>query len=324
MRAIVVEQPGGPEQMRIGEAPTPEAGRGEVRLKVVAAGVNRADLLQCQGHYPPPEGASDIIGLEVSGTVDQVGAGVTGWRPGDRAVALLAGGGYAEYAVVPAEHVAPVPEGVDPATAGGLIEAAATVVSNLAEAGLRPGETLLVHGGAGGIGSFAVPYAARVIGARVLATAGTAAKTQACVARGAAAAFDYHGDWAAQVREATGGRGPDGILDIIGAKYLDTHLRLVAPHGRLQIIGLQGGSKGTANLGLMLDNWLTINGTGLRSRDRAAKARIVAEVVRTVWPAYASGAVPLPEVMRYPLERAAEAHRALAAGATTGKLVLTL
>lgn len=323
MRIVDVTAPGGPENLVIADAPKPSAGPGEVVIRVVAAGVNRADLLQRQGYYPPPPGASPVIGLEASGVIDEVGAEVSGWRPGDPAVAILAGGGYAEYVAVPAGQVLPPPDGVDLVSAAGLIEVAATVVSNFDHVHLAAGETVLVHGGTGGIGTFAIQYA-RAIGARVLATAGSAAKLELCRDLGADVAIDYHSDWAAEVTEATSGGGVDVILDVIGAKYLEANVNSLAVDGRLVVIGLQGGRKGTLDLNQLLTKRALVTATSLRGRPVDQKAAICAEVLRRAWPLVASGAVRLPPETRFPIEQVADAHRRLESGENTGKVLLTL
>lgn len=322
MRAITTEGFGDVDVLRISEVTTPVPAAGEVLVEVAASGVNRADLLQRQGHYPPPPGVSDVIGLEVSGHVAAVGAGAEGWTPGEPCVALLAGGGYAEYVVVPAGQVAPVPPGVDLVSAAGLIEVAATVSSNLSRVGLASGETFLVHGGAGGIGTFAIQYAA-ALGARVLTTAGSDEKLALCRELGADEAFDYHGDWADGVRAATDGRGVDVILDVMGAKYLEPNVAALAPDGRLIVIGLQGGRKGTLDLNALLAKRGTVTATSLRGRPADQKAAIVAQVVRNVWPMVADGRIRLAPETRFPAEQVADAHRRLASGENTGKVLLT-
>ncbi|MEA5117933.1 MAG: NAD(P)H-quinone oxidoreductase, partial [Propionicimonas sp.] len=321
MRIVDVTASGGPENLILSEAPIPTAGSGEVVIAVTAAGVNRADLLQRQGFYPPPPGASEVIGLEVSGHIHELGPGVEGWTAGDACVAVLAGGGYAEYVAVPAGQVIPPPPGIDLVTAAGLIEVAATVVSNFDHVRLTAGETVLLHGGAGGIGTFAIQYA-RALGARVLVTAGTPAKLTLCRSLGADVAIDYHQDWPAAVREATGGRGVDVILDVMGAKYLEANVDALAPDGRLVVIGLQGGRKGTLDLNKLLGKRATVTATSLRGRPAAQKAAICAAVRDRVWPLVASGQLkPAPET-RFPLTQVADAHRHLESGDNTGKVVL--
>ena len=322
MQAITTDGFGAEDVLRLEELPTPAPGAGELLIEVVASGVNRADLLQRQGHYPPPPGISDVIGLEVSGHVAAVGAGVEGWTPGEPCVALLAGGGYAEYVVVPAGQVAPPPPGVDLVSAAGLIEVAATVSSNLSRVGLAAGETFLVHGGAGGIGTFAIQYAV-ALGARVLTTAGSDEKLALCRELGADVALDYHDDWPTGVREATDGRGVDVVLDVMGAKYLEPNVAALAPDGRLIVIGLQGGRKGTLDLNALLGKRGTVTATSLRGRPVEQKAAIVADVVRTVWPMVGDGRIRLAPETRFPAEQAAEAHRRLASGENTGKVLLT-
>ncbi len=321
MRAVMQDEPGGPEVLRIADLPHPAPGTGEVRIRVQGAGVNRADLLQRQGRYPPPPGASSTIGLEASGIVDAVGPDVTGWRVGDPCLALLAGGGYAEFVVVPAGQLMPVPPGLPLVEAAALPEAAATVVSNLDLAHLTRGETFLVHGGAGGIGAFAVQYA-RLIGATALTTAGSAERLDAARRIGAHHAFSYHDDWPTAVREATDGRGVDVILDNMGGSYLDRHVRLLAPRGRLVTIGLQGGRSGPLDLGRLLSTWGTVTATSLRMRPAAEKAAICARVVEQVWPSYADGTLQPPTVTVFPLAEVAAAHQQLESGRNLGKIVL--
>lgn len=323
MRIVDVTAPGGPENLTIAQAARPSAGPGEVVIKVAAAGVNRADLLQRQGYYPPPPGASPVMGLEASGVIDEVGAGVDGWHPGDPVVALLVGGGYAEYVAVPAGQVLPAPDGVDLVSAAGLMEVAATVVSNFDHVRLDAGETVLIHGGTGGIGTFAIQYA-KAIGARVLTTAGSAAKLELCRELGADVAIDYHDDWAAAVAEDTSGSGVDVILDVIGAKYLEANVASLAVGGRLVVIGLQGGRKGTLDLSQLLAKRAVVTATSLRGRPDEEKAAICAEVLRRAWPLVASGTIRLAPESRFPLERVADAHRRLESGDNTGKVLLTL
>lgn len=319
---MVVRQPGGPEAFELAELPAPEAGPGEILVAVTASGVNRADLMQRQGFYPPPPGASDIIGLEVSGHVAALGTGVTGWEVGQPSVALLAGGGYAEQVAVPAGQVLAPPPGLGLVEAAGVIEVAATVVSNLGLAQLVAGEVFLVHGGSGGIGSFAIQYA-RHLGATVVATAGSADKLDYCRSIGAHHALSYRDDWVAQLRELAP-QGVDVILDNMGAKYLGDHLGLLATEGRLVVIGLQGGTKGTLDLGALLAKRAVVRATTLRSRPPAEKAEICRQVVEQVWPLLADGSIQLTPQTRFALADAAEAHAHLESGDNLGKVVLTV
>lgn len=308
------------------DIPDRSAGPGEVLIAVTAAGVNRADLLQAAGKYPPPPGASDILGLEVSGVVAAVGAGVGGVVPGEPVCALLSGGGYAQYVAVPAAQVMPIPAGVPVADAAALPEAACTVWSNLVmTAGLAPGETLLVHGGASGIGTHAIQVA-RALGATVAVTAGSADRLHGCAELGAQILIDYRAeDFVERIRRETS--GADVILDIMGAAYLDRNLAALAPDGRLVIIGMQGGVKAELNIATLIGKRLRVIGTALRGRPpggRHGKAAVVAAVVGSVWPMVAAGRVRPVIGARYPVEQAGEAHRALAAGEVFGKVVLTL
>ncbi|MDN5563891.1 putative PIG3 family NAD(P)H quinone oxidoreductase [Luteococcus japonicus] len=321
MRAITVTEPGGPQQLQWSEVPTPSPAEGEVLVKTIAVGVNRADLLQRQGHYPPPRGISDVMGLEATGTVAELGKGVTGMSVGDEVVCLLAGGAYAEYFVVPTGQCIAVPQGVDVVTAAGLVEVAATVVSNMDGVGLEAGETLLVHGGAGGIGTFAIQYA-KALGCRVLTTAGSKAKLEHCRAMGADVAIDYHDDWVAAVKEATDGQGADVILDVMGAKYLELNVDALATAGRLVIIGMQGGVKGTLNIGKLLSKRALVTATSLRFRPVEEKVAICQRVAEVVWPMIADGRIkPAPET-RIPLKEARRAHEQLAGGENIGKIIL--
>jgi putative PIG3 family NAD(P)H quinone oxidoreductase len=321
VRAVVVTEPGEPDVLRIEDVPAPEPGPGEVLIDVVGAGVNRADLMQRQGHYPPPPGASETIGLEVSGHVAALGAGVSGLEVGEPCVALLAGGGYAEQVAVPAGQVLPPPPGYDLVDAAGVLEVAATVWSTLAYAHLAAGETFLVHGGAGGIGSFAIQYA-KARGATVVATAGSEAKLQHCRDLGADHAFSYRDDWAAEVREATGGRGVDVVLDNMGAKYLEAHVQLLAPDGRLVVIGFQGGRTATIDLGVLLAKRGTVAAISLRGRPTDQKADICRHVAAEVWPLLADGTIRPTPLTTYALDDVADAHRALESGDNVGKIVL--
>ncbi len=319
MRAVIVTSPGDVDALTLGEMPTPSPGPGEVLVRTIASGVNRADVLQRQGHYPPPPGVTDVIGLEASGVVAGVGAGVERWREGDEVVALLAGGGYAEYFVAPEGQLIAPPPGVDLVSAAGVLEVAATVLSNLRFARLAPGEVFLVHGGAGGIGTFATQYA-KAVGATVVATAGSAAKLDHCRAHGADHAFDYHEDWVGALKEATG--GADVILDIIGAKYLESNVAALRRGGRIVVIGLQGGAKGTLNLGLLLAKQGTVAATSLRFRPAAEKAEICAAVESEVWPMLADGRIRLSPETRMPFDDVRRAHTQLVGGDNVGKIVL--
>src|SRR5512139_1724631 len=324
MRAVTVSEPGGPQVLAVTELPDPVAGPGEVVIDVAATAVNRADTLQRQGLYPPPPGASDVLGLECSGTISAVGADVSDWRVGDEVCALLAGGGYAEKVAVPAGQVMPVPKGVDLVTAGALPEAACTVWSNVFMiAGLQPGETLLVHGGAGGIGNMAIQLA-KALGAKVVTTAGSEEKLELCRSLGADVAVSYRDqDFVEEVKAATDGRGADVILDNMGAKYLDRNITALATGGRLVIIGMQGGVKGELNIGKLLAKRGAVFATALRARPTAEKADICAGVVEHVWPLYADGAVRTIVHASLPLEEAGEAHRLMESGEHVGKIVLT-
>jgi putative PIG3 family NAD(P)H quinone oxidoreductase len=325
MRAVVVPNPGGPDVLRVEEVPDPSPGPGEVVLAVRAAGVNRADLMQRAGHYPPPPGAPAWPGLEASGTVAAVGDGVDGWSVGDEACALLSGGGYAERVAVPVEQLLPVPAGVPLVDAAGLPEVTCTVWSNLFMlAGLRPGEALLVHGGSSGIGTMAVQLA-RQVGATVAVTAGSAEKLAACERLGATILVNYREqDFVTAVRDATGGRGADVVLDNMGAAYLGRNVEVLAPNGRLVVLGLQGGRKAELDLGMLLAKRAAVLATSLRARPAGEKAAIVASVREHVWPLLADGAVRPVVHARMPLEQAADAHRLLESSRHVGKVLLTL
>ena len=322
MLAILAAEPGGPDVLRIDEVETPRPSAGEVLVRVAAAGVNRADLMQRRGHYPPPPGASPIIGLECSGEIAELGSGVTGWEVGDACVALLAGGGYAEYVAVPAGQVIEPPDGVDRVTAAGLMETSATVSSNLEIAGLTAGDHFLVHGGSSGIGSMAIQYA-KALGATVSTTAGSDAKLDYCRSVGADLAVSYADDWAAAARGATGDHGVDVILDTMGARYLDAHVSLLATDGRIVLIGLQGGGRAEIDLGRLLSKRGRLLATTVRSRPVEQKAAICARVAETIWPLITSGTIVPPPQTVLRLDQAAEAHRHLESGDNLGKLVLT-
>jgi len=324
VHAITIRQPGGPEVLSWDEVPDPEPAAGEVLVEVAASAVNRADLMQREGQYPPPPGAPPYPGLECSGRIVALGPGVAGWHVGDQVCAVLSGGGYAELVAVPAGQLLPVPAGLSLLQAAALPEAACTVWSNVAQlAHLREGETFLVHGGASGIGTHAIQVAKR-LGARVLCTAGTAVKRERCVELGADVAIDYRGeDFVARALQDTGGRGVDVVLDIIGAEYLARNVEVLAPNGRLAIIGTQGGVRAELNLGRLLRKRGTILATTLRGRPPGEKAAIVAAVRERVWPWVAEGEVR-PVIDRVvPLPNAAEAHRIVEAGDHVGKVLLS-
>lgn len=325
MRAVVVKEPGGLEALDVVDLPDPVAGPGEVVIDVVAAGVNRADVLQRQGHYPPPPGASDVLGLECSGIVAAVGPEVAAWKVGDPVVALLAGGGYAEKVAVPQEQVAALPEGMDPVAAGGLMEVAATVWSNVfMTADLQPGQRLLVHGGASGIGTMAIQMA-KAFGAWVAVTAGSEAKLQACRDLGADVAMNYREiDFVEGLRAATAGHGADVILDNMGAAYLPRNVSALAHDGRLVVIGLQGGVKGELNLGALLAKRGSIAAISLRGRPKHQKGEIVSDLVASTWPMFADQTINPVIHATFPLEQVAEAHRVLDESTNVGKVVLTL
>ncbi|MFD6935018.1 NAD(P)H-quinone oxidoreductase [Streptomyces goshikiensis] len=325
MYAITIEQPGGPEALVWAEVPDPVAGEGEVLVEVAASAVNRADILQRQGFYDPPPGSSRHPGLECSGRIVAIGPGVSGWAVGDEVCALLAGGGYAERVAVPAGQLLPVPEGVDLVTAAALPEVVCTVWSNIFMiAQLRPGETVLVHGGSSGIGTMAIQLA-KAIGAKVAVTAGGPEKLARCRELGADVLIDYREqDFVAELRAATDGAGADVILDIVGAKYLGRNLDALAVNGRLAVIGLQGGVKGELNLGALLAKRAAITATSLRARPLGEKAAIVAAVREHVWPLVSTGRVAPVVHAAFPMRDAAEAHRVMESSSHVGKLLLTV
>ena len=325
MMVIEIREPGGPEVLVPAERPRPVAGAGEVLVKVAAAGVNRPDLMQRRGQYPPPPGASDIPGLEVAGSIALVGSGAGGWSVGDRVCALVAGGGYAEYCAVPAPQCLPVPRGMDFVSAAAIPETFFTVWTNVFERGrLKPGETLLVHGGSSGIGTTAIQMA-RALGSRVLATAGSAEKCAACERLGAERAIDYRAaDFVAAVREMTNGRGVDVILDMVGGDYLQRNLESLTVEGRLVQIAVLGGAKAQLNLVTVIQRRLTITGSSLRPRSVAEKGAIAASLRERIWPLLESGAIAPVIHQTFPLRDAAAAHRVLESGVHVGKLVLVV
>jgi len=329
MLAIEIREPGGPDVLVPAERPRPEPGPGEVLIEIAAAGVNRPDVMQRQGKYPPPPGASDIPGLEVAGTIqalgDARGDGVPEWRTGDRVCALVSGGGYAEYCVAPAPQCLPVPRGMTFTAAAAIPETFFTVWTNVFERGrLHPGESLLVHGGSSGIGTTAIQLA-RAFGSRVLATAGTAEKCAALTdgRLGAAVAINYREtDFVAAVRDATAGRGVDVILDIVGGDYLPRNIEALALDGRLVQIGTLGGPKAQINMVPVLQRRLTITGSTLRPRSVAEKGAIARALRERVWPLLESGTVAPLVHATFPLRAAADAHRMMEADTHIGKLVL--
>lgn len=323
MRAVVVTSPQGPEGLPVEDLPAPVPGPGEVLVRVRAAGINKADLLQRAGSYPPPPGVTDRLGLEVSGVVAALGDGVTGWSEGDRVCALVDGGGYAELVVVPAAQVLRVPDGVDLLDAAALPEAVCTAWSNLVDVGgLTSGSTVLVHGGSGGVGVVAVQLAA-ALGARVLTTAGGAARAERCLELGAEVAIDHRRDDVLhRVLEATGGAGVDIVLDVLGAGGLETNLRALATGGRLVVIGLQQGRRAEIDLGLLLARRAAVIGTTLRARPPHEKAAIVDSVRRNVWPMLLDGRLRPVVHARLPLAEAAAGHELLASGEVFGKVLL--
>ncbi len=323
MHAIIIDTPGEPDVLQWREVPDVVPGPGEILIEVAASAVNRADILQRRGFYPPPPGASEIPGLECSGRVKALGAGVDSLSVGDEVCCLLAGGGYATEVVVPVGQCMPVPAGVDLVTAAGLPEVACTVWSNLVMiAGLQRGDWLLVHGGGGGIGTMAIQVA-RLLGAHVAVTAGSQEKLDMCAELGAEICVNYRDqDFVEVVKAETGGRGVDVVLDNMGAVYLQRNVDVLARGGRVVIIGLQGGVKGEVDLGVLLRKSATIRATTLRSRPLEEKAEICDAVQRHVWPWIAAGLLR-PVIDRVvPMADAAAAHTALEAGEITGKVLL--
>jgi putative PIG3 family NAD(P)H quinone oxidoreductase len=323
MRAVVITEPGEPEVLQWLEVPDPVPGPAEVVIDVAASGVNRADLMQRQGFYPPPPGAPPYPGLECSGRVRAVGDQVTAWRPGDAVCALLAGGGYAEQVAVPEGQLLPVPETVDTTTAAAFPETACTVYANVfLLAGLAAGETLLVHGGSSGIGTMAIQLA-KAFGARVACTAGSPEKLDRCRALGADLAVNYRTeDFVVAVKEATGGAGADVILDIMGASYLARNLAALATGGRLVVIGRQGGSQAELDLGVLQAKRASLHATTLRARPAHEKAAVVKAVREHVWPLIDAGRVVAVIDRKLPMSQAAQAHRAMAASEHIGKILL--
>jgi putative PIG3 family NAD(P)H quinone oxidoreductase len=325
VKAVEVAQPGGPEVLRVVERPMPQPGLGEVRIRVAAAGLNRPDVMQRQGRYPPPPGAPDIPGLEAAGTVDALGEDAGPWRAGDAVCALVAGGGYAEACLAPAPQCLPLPRGFSMVEAAAVPETFFTVWHNVFERGrLAAGETLLVHGGSSGIGTTAIQLA-RASGARVFATAGSAEKCAACARLGADRAINYKDeDFVGVVKAATAGRGVDVILDMVGGDYLPRNLACLAVEGRLVQIAAQRGARTELDLVAVMQKRLTLTGSTLRPRPVAEKAAIARALHERVWPLLETGRVRPVIHATFPLEQAAEAHRLMESGRHIGKIVLTV
>lgn len=325
MRAVEITQPGGPEVLVPTTRPVPQPAAGEVLIQVAVAGVNRPDVVQRQGLYPPPPGASDLPGLEVSGTIAALGEGVTGWSVGDKVCALLGGGGYAEYATAPAGQVLPVPEGLDMVQAAALPETIFTVWTNVVErAGLIAGESFLVHGGTSGIGTIAIQVA-KALGATIFATAGGADKVEACRRLGADHAIDYKTqDFVSVVKEATGGKGVNVVLDMVGGDYLPRNLDCLALEGRHVSIAFLRGPKAELNLMPVMLKRLTLTGSTLRARTITQKAALAATVREKVWPLVTAGKVRPVIAQTFPLDAAAAAHRLMESSTHIGKIMLVL
>lgn len=323
MKAVVITTPGGPEVLKLQEVEDPKVKDDDVLIRVEATALNRADTLQRQGKYPPPKGESEYPGLECSGTIEAVGKNVSRWKVGDQVCALISGGGYAEKVAVPAGQVLPIPSGVSLKDAASFPEVACTVWSTIfMTSRLSSGETVLIHGGSSGIGTFAIQMA-KYLGIKVFVTAGGEEKLKACKELGADVCINYKTkDFGARVKEETGGKGVDVILDNIGGPYFQKNLESLGIDGRLFIIGFMGGVKTDANISLLLGKRLTVQGAGLRTRSVEKKAEIVREVEKMVWPAIAEGKVK-PVVYKYlPLSEAGEAHKIMESSAHIGKILL--
>jgi NADPH:quinone reductase len=325
MRRIEIERPGGPEVLKVAEAPVPTPGEGEVLIKVQAAGVNRADISQRMGRYRLGPGMPSILGLEVAGTIAALGAGASLWKTGDPVCALLSGGGYAEYAVAPAVQCLPVPAGWTAAEAASLPETFFTVWLDVFElGGLQPGETLLVHGGSSGIGVTAIQLA-RAFGSRVFVTAGSEKKCEACRQLGAEAAINYRtADFEASIRDLTSGRGVDVILDMVGGSYMIRNLRSLAPRGRLVFINFMESKDATVDISLILGKQLTITGSGLRPQTVERKAEIAHQLRERVWPLLEAGKIKPVIDSLYRLADVAEAHRRMESSEHIGKILLRM
>jgi putative PIG3 family NAD(P)H quinone oxidoreductase len=325
MRRIEIEQPGGPEVLKMASAPIPQPGEGEVLIKVQAAGLNRADISQRKGRYPLRPGMPPVLGLEVAGTIAALGSGVARWKTGDPVCALLTGGGYAEYAVAPAVQCLPIPAGLTAQDAASLPETFFTVWLDVFDlGGLKEGETLLVHGGSSGIGVTAIQLA-HALGSRVFATAGSEKKCEACRELGASAAINYRTtDFEESVRESTHGRGVDVILDMVGGSYTIRNLRSLAPRGRLVFINFMESNKAEIDIALIVGKQLTVTGSGLRPQTVERKAEIAGKLETRVWPLFAERKIR-PVIDRlYRLEEVAEAHRRMESSEHIGKIVLRI
>lgn len=325
MTAVEIREPGSPDALVPVERPRPTVAPDQVLIKVRAAGVNYPDVMQRQGKYPPPPDASDLPGLEVSGTIEETGSDVHQWKAGDSVCALVPGGGYAELCSTPAVQCLPIPKGMDFIHAAGIPETAFTVWTNLFERGrLAKGETVLVHGGTSGIGTTAIQFA-HALGSRVFATAGSAEKCEACLTFGADRAFNYKEvDFVAACKDASGGRGVDVILDIVGGDYFQRNLDALAVEGRLVMIGQLGGWKSQVNTTPIMLKRLTITASTLRLRPVAEKGAIARALHERIWPLYESGAIGVPVYATFPLTQAAEAHRVMEGRSHIGKLILVV
>jgi putative PIG3 family NAD(P)H quinone oxidoreductase len=323
MIAIEIPNPGGPEVLVPVERPVPAIGPGDVLVKVGAAGVNRPDVLQRQGRYPPPPGITDIPGLEVAGTIEAVGSSVTSWQPGDRVCALVSGGGYAEFCAVPAPQCLPAPRGMDVTHAAAIPETTFTVWTNVFERGaLRKGETILIHGGSSGIGTTAIQLA-HALGAHVYATAGSAEKCAACESLGAQKAINYRQtDFVSAIKDLTNGHGVDVVLDMVAGDYVQRNIEVLAMNGRLVMIGRQGGVKSEIDVMPILRKRLVLTGSTLRTRSVEEKGALAQSVYQHVWPLFESGAIRVIVHQTFPLPHASEAHRLMESSAHVGKIVL--
>lgn len=325
MRAVAIPQPGGPEALVVEERPVPQPGQAQVLIKTAAAGVNRPDVAQRKGIYPPPPGAPDIPGLELAGEVVAVGPGTSRWKPGDQVTALVAGGGYAEYCVAHEQHALPMPTGFSDVEAAAVPETFFTVWTNVFDRGkLRSGETLLVHGGSSGIGTTAIQLG-KAFGARVIATAGSDEKCKACLDLGAAAAINYRTqDFVAETKAATEERGADVILDIVGGEYIERNFEAAAVDGRILQVAIQGGARATVNFSRLMMKRLTHTGSTLRPRSVPEKAAIARALEEKVWPLFATGQIK-PVIFRtFPLAEAAAGHALMETSTHIGKIVLTV